>query len=141
MTTSLTVILCAYVFIVAFFLLIGGKVNSVTVGATFPWFYPPGWVFGLVWTCLFVLFFILLSRDATTSEQRYVGLVYYAMVLAWTPLFVYTKNYAIGFWYLLFVLALTIGYAIYVSTWYFAPQIVWITIATILSGSMYFLNG
>ena len=139
-STEVIVTLIAYIVIVVFFLWIGGNVNSVTTNATFPWYYPPGWVFGLVWTALFLLFLVVLI-NADNGTQRYIGLVYDALVLAWTPLFVYSKNYALGFYYLLFVLGCTIWYASYIKSWYLAPQVLWITIATFLAASMYALNG
>lgn len=138
-TTSLVVTWCVYICIVILFTWKGGNVNSVTINATLPWFYPPNWVFGLVWMTLFILFFVVLSQ--ATDTQRYIGLVYYALVLAWTPIFVYSKNYAVGFYYLLFLLALTIVFTWYVKSWYMVPQVIWITIATILAWSLYALNG
>jgi len=135
---SLILSWCAYVCIVVLFLWKGGNIQAATNGAIFPWFYPPGWVFGLVWTLLFVLFLVILAYSS--DSQRIVGLVYYTLVLAWTPLFVYTKRYDLAFYYLLFILGCTIGFAIYIQSWYFVPQIIWITCATGLALSMFILN-
>ena len=127
-----------YVGILILFLSRSGNIQEVTKGATLPWFYPPGWIFGLVWTTLFALFFVVLAQ--ASDIQRMIGLVYFALVLTWTPLFVYTKRFDISFYYLLFVLILTILFGLYVQSWYFVPQIIWITLATILSFGLYYLN-
>ena len=141
MTLSWSLILSwiVFIFILIAFLSKGGNIQEVTDGATFPWFYPPGWVFGLAWTTLFTLFFIVLAEASYT--QRIFGLLYFTLTLAWTPLFVYTKRFDLSFYYLLFILLCTIAFGLDIQSWYFVPQIIWVTIATILSLSLYILNG
>ena len=141
MTLSWSLILSWIIFIciLLVFLSQGGNIQGVTDGASFPWFYPPGWVFGLVWTTLFTLFFIVLAEASDT--QRIVGLLYFTLTLAWTPLFVYTKRFDLSFFYLLFILLCTFAFAFYTQSWYFFPQVVWITLATVLALSLYILNG
>ena len=138
MELSLILSWCIFVLILFLFLSKGGNIQLVLDGATLPWFYPPGWVFGLVWSTLFILFLVVLYNAPDT--QRIVGIVYYALVLAWTPIFVSTKRFDIGFYYLLFVFCLTVGYAAYSQSWFFVPQIIWVTFATFLSFQLFQLN-
>lgn len=136
--SSLVITWVLYVCILILLLSLGGNIQEVIKGATLPWFYPPGWIFGLVWTTLFALFFVVLAQ--ASNVQRVIGLVYFALVLTWTPVFVYTKRFDFSFYYLLFVLILTIAFGLYVQSWYFVPQMIWITLATGLSFGLYYLN-
>lgn len=140
-TSEVGIVWAVFVLMVGLALWFGGDIRHATLGAKFPGWYPPPIVFGVVWSSLFLVFAMLLAQDTTTSAQRYAGLAYYALVLAWTPIFVYSRSYAAGFWYILFTLALTAGYTGWTRSWYMAPQMTWITIATALAASMYALNG
>ena len=134
-----------YIFIVILLISLGGNVNSVTKSLTLPSFYPPTYLFGLVWTILFILFGIFIY-NAPDSLQL-IGIFYFTLVLLWTPLFVYTKSTAIGFYYLLFIVLCTIG-LFYMSlhnysysySWLLIPLFIWTSFATIISYSLYRLN-
>jgi benzodiazapine receptor len=133
-----------YIIIVIVLISVGGKVNTVTNSLTLPSFYPPTYLFGIVWPILFVIFgiFIYYAQDSL----QWIGIVYFTFVLLWTPLFVYTKSTAVGFYYLLLNVLSTI-LLFYVSIhyshpypWLLIPQFLWISFATIISFSLYRLN-
>jgi benzodiazapine receptor len=134
-----------YILIVIVLTSFGGSVNSVTNPLTLPSFYPPTYLFGLVWTILFILFGIFIYYAPDTLQL--IGLIYFTLVLLWTPLFVYTKSTAVGFYYLLFVVLCTIG-LFYISvhnysysySWLLLPQFLWTSFATAISYSLYRLN-
>ena len=120
-------------------LTIGGNIREVLKNAKTPSFYPPGSLIGLVWFMLFILFSVFLYTAPYESYQ-YIGLIFYALTLLWTPLFVSSKSFAVGFYYLLFIWILTILFLVYTKSLLLIPQMIWITFATILSYSLYRLN-
>jgi tryptophan-rich sensory protein len=125
---------------------VGGRINNVTSTLTLPSFYPPTYLFGLAWTILFFIFGIFLYYAST--ELQIIGIIYFALVLAWTPLFVYSKSTAVGFYYLFLVVLLTIS-LFFVSEkqyahpypWLLVPQFLWTSFATIIAYELYRLNG
>ena len=136
-TTQVVIIL--YVVILVLLNSLGGNINHVLDGAILPNWYPPGYVFGIVWMILFILFGVFLATSTTTSHQ-WIGLVLFTLTLAWTPLFVYSHSYTVGFYYLFFIWMLTIAFILYTKSLWLIPQVIWITIATLLSYSLYRLN-
>lgn len=124
---------------------VGGRINNVTSTLTLPSFYPPTYLFGLVWTILFFIFGVYLYYAPT--ELQIIGIIYFALVLAWTPLFVYSKSTAVGFYYLLLVVLLTvtlfiisIKYYSHPYPWLLVPQFIWTSFATSIAFELYRLN-
>jgi benzodiazapine receptor len=134
-----------YILVVLIGISIGGNINNVTSTLTLPSFYPPTYLFGLVWTILFFIFGIYLYY--ASAELQIIGIIYFALVLAWTPLFVNSKSTAVGFYYLLLVVLLTIS-LFFVSVkqyahpypWLLVPQFLWTSFATIIAYELYRLN-
>ena len=133
-----------YIFVVIIGVSAGGNIGNVTSTLTLPSFYPPTYLFGLVWTILFFIFGIYIYYAST--ELQIIGIIYFALVLAWTPLFVYTKSTAVGFYYLLLVVLLTVA-LFFVSikyshpySWLLIPQFIWTSFATTISYFLYRLN-
>lgn len=62
------------------------------------WFQPPGWVFGLVWTALYVMFGFLLYESKRQSDYFTMGLVIGVLFLTylWQFIFSYLKNYKLA---------------------------------------------
>lgn len=116
-----------------------GKINVVLENTVKPSIYPPSGLIGIVWFSLFILFAIFLYTTDDSSYQFY-GLFFYALTLLWTPLFVYTKSLAVGFYYLVFIFFLTISFLVYTKSLLLIPQMIWITFATILSYLLYIKN-
>ncbi len=134
-----------YILVVIIGISVGGNVNNVTSTLTLPSFYPPTYLFGLVWTILFFIFGIYLYY--APSELQIIGIIYFALVLAWTPLFVYSKSTAVGFYYLLLVVLLTIAlffvsikYYSHPYPWLLVPQFIWTSFATSIALALYRLN-
>ena len=92
----------------------------------------PGYVFGIVWTILYILYGILLSKLET--RQQIIGIIVLTLTNLWTPISVYT-NLKISKIYILFVLGLNIWFYSYLSKEmrpYLIPQILWILFASTL---------
>ena len=118
-----------------------------------PAFTPPDWVFAPVWVSLFFLmgvsFFLVWEKGFGRKESRlalYAFSIQLALNAAWSFLFFGLQNP-----FLAFVEILLLWAAILVTIILFyviskkaaillVPYIVWVTIATILNYSIWFLN-
>jgi tryptophan-rich sensory protein len=136
-----------YTIIVLVLVVYGGDVRSTTDRLNLPVFYPPNSLFGIVWSILFIIFGIFIYY--APLYLQIVGIIYFTLVLLWTPLFVVTKSASVGFYYLLFVTMITIALVITTFTntettnylpYLLIPQLCWVSFATIISYSIYRLN-
>lgn len=120
---------------------------------TLPWFYPPGWLFGVVWTVLFTLIGIaayLVYRQGTDSRAVRVALGLFALQMAvnvtWSPAFfeLQAPGVALGIIGLLWLLiAATIAAFDRVdrrAALLVVPYLAWVTFAALLNGSIWLLN-
>ena len=112
---------------------------------------PPGWVFPLVWSALFVLMgiaaYLVWMRDST---GRNGALALYALQLAlnfvWPLLFFNLQNYALAFFWLLllwlFLLVTTLRFfkETPAAGWLLVPYLLWVTFAAYLNGGVWLLN-
>jgi tryptophan-rich sensory protein len=118
-----------------------------------PGFTPPGWVFGPVWTILYLLMgvaaFLVWQRGLGSRPVR-TALVWFLVQLAlnaaWTPVFF--GLHRIGLALLVIVL---LWVAIIVTMYYFfrvsrpaglllVPYLLWVSFATVLNASIWHLN-
>lgn len=118
-----------------------------------PWFYPPQWAFGAVWTLLFTLIGIavyLVYRQGTERRPVRIALGVFAaqMVLnvAWSPVFFELQNppLALG---VIGVLWAVIGVTIQAfdrvdrrAAVLLVPYLAWVSFAAILNYSIWRLN-
>lgn len=118
-----------------------------------PWFYPPTWAFGVVWTLLFTLIGIaayLVYRAGTDRRDVRVALGLFGLQMGvnvtWSPVFfeLQAPGVALGIIGLLWLL---IG----VTIWAFqrvdrqaalllVPYLAWVSFAAVLNGSIWLLN-
>jgi len=118
-----------------------------------PFFTPPDWIFGPVWTILYLLmaisFFLIWSKGINYPKvKQAIGwfLIQLALNAVWTPLF-------FGFHLILpaFIEILLLWLAILVTFYAFKrisvyaavlwiPYIAWVSFAVILNGSIWYLN-
>ncbi len=117
-----------------------------------PSFNPPNWIFGPVWTTLYILmgisFFLIWKQDAG-KERNLAILVFLLQLLlnfSWSFIFFYFNM--IGFalveiilLWISIVIMLVLFYKIKPMAAYInLPYLLWVTFATILNASYYFLN-
>lgn len=113
------------------------------------WFQPPGWVFGIVWTALYVMFGFLLYESKRQEDYFTLGLVVGILFLTylWQFLFSYFKNYKLAI--LDILLIFTLGLILFVRLYYsdvventsfgegyimiYVPFLAWIIFALLLS--------
>jgi tryptophan-rich sensory protein len=141
-------------------LAVGGISGFFTVSAIPGWYRtiqkpswnPPNWVFGPVWTSLYILMgiamFLIWTRPKSPLRQRALYLNAAQLVLNFFWSLIFFNLHAIG-WALLEIGVL---WALIVSTmfaydkvykpaaWLLLPYIVWVTFATMLNGAIWWLN-
>lgn len=120
---------------------------------TLPWYYPPTWAFGLVWTLLFVLIGIaayLVYRQGSERRPVRIALGLFGLQLvvnvAWSPTFFQLQSPLLA----LGVIGLLWG-LIVATLWAFSrvdrramalliPYLIWVSFAAVLTYSIWQLN-
>lgn len=112
---------------------------------------PPGFIFPIVWTILYILMGISFYK-VMNSETKYkdeAKLIYYIQLIAnalWTPIFFGFKQYFLAFTWLLMLLVfvvfmITIFYKINKKSAYLQiPYLIWILFALYLNFGIFVLN-
>ncbi len=134
--------------------------RSVSVGSDNAWYValakpalnPPGWVFPVVWTALYILIGLALAMilNARGARLRWlaVGLfvVQFAFNLLWTPMFFGAHKIGLSVLVILAMLVFSIA-ATFVfarirpaAAWLMVPYMVWISFAAVLAFSIGQLN-
>ena len=112
---------------------------------------PPGWVFPVVWTVLFVLMgiaaYLVWMRDST---GRNGALALYGAQLFfnffWTLIFFNLQNYALAFfwllalWLLILLCTLRFFKEVPAAGWLMVPDLVWVAFAGYLNAGVWVLN-
>lgn len=117
-----------------------------------PSFNPPNWVFGPVWTFLYILlgFSFFLIWKLENSKQRNLAIWAFSIQLLlnfiWSFLFFYFNMIGIALIEII-LLWLSIVFMLYsfyrinhLSAFINIPYLLWVTFATILNAGYYFLN-
>jgi len=141
-----------------FFGVLGGiiTINSVRTwypGIQKPSFNPPNWLFGPVWSTLFIIisisaYLVWIRRDSIVHFPRTVAVYFIQLILnlAWSFLFFY--NHLIGA-ALIEIIALLVVIAINGIMFYkinriagllFIPYFLWVSFATFLTYNIFILN-
>lgn len=117
-----------------------------------PSFNPPNWIFGPVWTTLYILMgislFLVWKQDPGKERNRAILIFLLQLLLnfAWSFIFFYFKM--IGFalieiilLWISIVVMLILFYKIKpIASYINIPYLLWVTFATVLNASYYFLN-
>ncbi len=114
-----------------------------------PWFNPPNWIFGPVWTVLYVLIGIVGWRVWFRASDRMLrGLWAAQMVLnfAWSPAFFGLENVSLALVIIILLLLVLLRFLVRartierVSGRLFVPYVAWVSFATLLNASIWWLN-
>lgn len=148
----------------ALFLLVTFAAGAIGSAATFenvrawypslakPAWTPPGWLFGPVWTCLYVAMAVAawrVWRKAAPAEARRVLQLYgtqIALNALWSVLFFGLRNPGLALieivilWALLAALLVRFWRADRIAGFLWAPYVAWVTFATALNGAIWVLN-
>jgi len=117
-----------------------------------PSFNPPNWIFGPVWTTLYILMgislFLLWKQDVSKERNRaiIVFLIQLLLNFCWSFIFFYFNLIGIALveiilLWISILMMLVLFYKIRpVAAYINIPYFIWVTFATILNASYYFLN-
>lgn len=112
---------------------------------------PPGWLFPVVWTVLYILMgvaaYLVWMRDST---GRNGALALYALQLVfnftWTLIFFNLQNYGLAFLWILVLWALVLLTTIRffketkAAGWLMIPYLLWVTFAAYLNAGVWLFN-
>lgn len=118
-------------------------------GLNKPSFNPPGWIFGPVWTVLYIAIAIagwLVSEDSQNGWGIKLWWGQLALNFAWSPVFFSAHQTGLAL-AIIVALLLTIA-AFIVAVWHktkpaallFLPYASWVAFATVLNASIFFMN-
>lgn len=114
-----------------------------------PAFNPPNWLFGPVWTTLYILIGIAGWRtweNARGSTSMWLWWLQMALNFAWSPVFFTLHNVAAAFAVIAALLLTILGFIAVtwkrdsVSALLFAPYAAWVAFASLLNGAILMLN-
>lgn len=129
-----------------------GNENAWYVALTKPAFTPPGWVFPVAWTILYILigFALAIILSARGAPLRVLGAVLFAaqfaLNLAWTPLFFGAHRVGIALFVIVAILALAAATTYVFSrvrasaAWLMLPYLAWLAFAGVLNWQIVQLN-
>lgn len=114
-----------------------------------PSFNPPNWIFGPVWSTLYVLIAIAGWRVWRSARDRLAMKLWWLQLglnFAWSPIFFAAQQIAAA---LIIVLALLMTILAFIATawrrdrqaaWLFVPYAAWVAFASLLNASILALN-
>ncbi|MEM8542340.1 MAG: TspO/MBR family protein [Pseudomonadota bacterium] len=118
-------------------------------GLTKPFFNPPNWIFGPVWTLLYLMIAIAGWRTWMRASDSGVMILWFAQLalnLTWSPVF-FTYHWMLpAALIIIAMVVLTISFIIKswaddrAASWLMVPYLAWISFATILNLSLWWLN-
>lgn len=129
--------------------LAAGSAQRTYQALELPAFAPPSWLFGPVWTVLYVMIAVaawLVWREAGWNRALTLWSAQLVLNLAWTPLFFAAGWYAVALVdivALLVLVGLTIAAAGRTSrpaAWLLVPYLAWVGYATALNAAIVVLN-
>jgi translocator protein len=118
-------------------------------GLNKPSFNPPTWLFGPVWTVLYVLIAVagwrVWERDRTGGPMR-LWWAQLTLNFLWTPVFFAAHQIGLALVVILLMLATIVVFMAAawrqdrVAAWLFVPYAVWVAFASVLNTSIFKLN-
>jgi benzodiazapine receptor len=117
-----------------------------------PSFNPPNWIFGPVWTLLYILMGVSLYLVWSTAPgiQRDIAMAVFLFQLllnfGWSFLFFYYQRIGLALaeiilmWISILVMLILFYRVKPIAAWINVPYILWVSFATILNGFYYKLN-
>lgn len=134
-------------------LLTADSISTWYVDINKPFFNPPNWVFGPVWTALYTIMGISAGliwntgiQNKNTKKSLCVFAIHIFLNGLWSILFFRLKNPELAFIEIVLLLASIIYYTqlFYrirpLTAWLQIPYIFWVSFASILNGSIAWLN-
>lgn len=142
-------------------LLVGGASGFFTVTGVESWYQtiqkpswnPPNWVFGPVWTTLYIMMGIalfLVWKEDTSQELKKIAIALFAVQLIlnffWSFIFFNLQQPGwalveiIAMWFFILLTIFAFAQVNKTAAWLLVPYISWVSFATILNYSIWQLN-
>lgn len=118
-----------------------------------PFFAPPNWIFGPVWTCLYFLmgiaFYLIWTQDKQKKKVKTASSFFFAQLtlnFIWSPIFFGLRSPSLG---LIVILAMWILIVVTMKKFYplsrlafylLVPYVLWVSFATLLNAAIAILN-
>jgi translocator protein len=136
---------------------IAGLATASNIGGWYstlskPGFNPPNWIFGPVWTLLYILMGLALSliwkQPASNRRSNALWLFFVQLFLnfIWSFLFFYFHNTGLALvdiiilWIFIILTIISFSRLSKTAAWLLMPYICWVSFASILNGAIYHLN-
>jgi translocator protein len=140
--------------------LAGGFVSSLLAPTRSSWYdalkkpawNPPGWLFGPVWSLLYLTMGVasyLVFRQRASPQRTLALAIFYTQLiinLAWSPIFFGMRKPAVAFavilvlWLLIVATVITFYKVQKVAALLLLPYLAWVTFATVLNKAIVSLN-
>ena len=114
-----------------------------------PAFTPPGWLFGPVWTALYILIGIAGSRVWRIDRRGRPMTLWWAQLglnFLWSPVFFAAHQVGLALIVILLLLRAILGFIAVswnrdrLAAWLFMPYAAWVAFASVLNASIFALN-
>lgn len=118
-------------------------------GLAKPSFNPPNWIFGPVWTVLYVLIAVVGWRTFERGRGGWPMRLWWAQLalnFLWSPVFFAAHRIGLALVVILLMLATNLSFIRTVwrqdrmAAWLFAPYAAWVPFASVLNGAILMLN-
>ena len=114
---------------------------------------PPGWVFGPVWTMLYILMgiaFYIIWKSAADKRIKTPAMIFWILQLVfnfcWTLIFFYAHEIGYAFaeivvlWLLILITIFLFARISKLAAWLLVPYICWVSFAALLTYTIWQLN-
>ena len=117
-----------------------------------PSFNPPNWLFGPVWTALYIMmgvaFYLVWRNPPSAGRKKALSafLVQFALNCAWTPVFFAMHQLGAALvvivlmWLAIFRTIFLFAPFSKTASWLLVPYISWVSFATLLNAAIWWLN-
>jgi tryptophan-rich sensory protein len=118
-------------------------------GLAKPSFNPPGWIFGPVWTVLYVLIAVAGWRTFERDRGGWPMRLWWAQLalnFLWSPAFFTAHRIGLALAIVLLMLATILAFIVAswqqdrLAAWLFVPYSAWVAFASVLNGAIFALN-
>ena len=147
-----------FIFCIVVCLGAAGLGSLLTTAALRPWYAdlrkpswtPPNWLFGLVWTILFLAMaiaaWLVWRKVGPTAAPMQLFLLQLLLNVAWSALFFGLRSPGLAFaeivmlWVAILATSIEFWRAVPAAGWLFLPYLIWVSYATALNFSIWRLN-
>lgn len=116
-----------------------------------PFFNPPNWIFGPVWTVLYTLmsvslYLMIKSSHPEKSKALWLFFIQLALNALWSFLFFQYHVLLVSLMEIILMLLIMVGFTIIAyrinktASYCFIPYIAWVSFAALLNASIWYLN-